>query len=588
MAYLSDSEIETLRNRVDIVDIVSSYIPLQNKGRNKVCQCPFHDDHDPSLTISQDKQIFKCFVCGTGGNVFTFVQKIENISFIEAVYKIAQLSNFELSKPYESINIKKNNDFMHLYRVLEMMIEYTNYQLKSPTSRFALEYLHKRGLTNEIIQKYQIGYDVGHDNVYKFLKAKKQKEGDLFDVGIIGINEHGAYDVFSNRITIPIHDFNGNPIGFTARSIDTNAIAKYINTSTTKLYEKGNVIFNYHRVKSISLNIDSVFLVEGAMDVLAFEKVGIPNVVATLGTACTKQQLKLLRQLHKDIIVFYDGDQAGKHAIYKFGKLANHQISFAIAKNPYELDPDEIINTYGKELFLSITKQSIGWIDFLFDYLLSKYELENYTDKKNYFIEISEEIYKLPNRFERENYIFRLQELTGFNMNHSREKDFSFSKPKSDIRNFNIQIQRGRTIAQYEIIGQMLCGIKAVQIFSDELGFLPDEDCNLLSMYIIDYYRNHESMNISHLYDCIKEAALQDLLLSIVQREFSPEEVSIHVLKDAIIKIKCSVIDEELDAMKKEIKESIDPLLKAKLADRRNYLIRQRKQLFEIESDNEM
>ena len=314
---LSDEEITAVRNSADIAEVIGHYVPLVKKGRSMACVCPFHDDHDPSLSISQDKQIYKCFVCGAGGNVFTFVQNYEKVSFPEAVAKVAEISGYKLSFDPSAFKTPVDPRKDALYKVLAETIRYTHYQLGAQAGTPVREYLANRGIDEATIEKFEIGWNGPGDELLRFLQAKGYNEQDMVAANVVRLNESGLHDVFASRITFPIHDSLGNPIGFTARSMDPEAQSKYINTTETDVYVKGHTVFNYHRAKQPSRQEGRVLLCEGVTDVLAFSRAGMDNVVATLGTACTKEQLRLLRQCSLHLTFCYDGDKAGQNALVR-------------------------------------------------------------------------------------------------------------------------------------------------------------------------------------------------------------------------------------------------------------------------------
>lgn len=589
MARLSEQEINEIRAKADIVDVISRYISVTHKGKGFYATCPFHDDHDPSMSISQDKQIFKCFVCGAGGNVFGFVQKYEQISFLEAVYKVAEYAGVQIEHAYVLPERKVDPHIAALYKVCHDMIEYTHYQLHTPDAQSVKEYLYKRGLTDDIIDRFELGYNPPNDALYKFLHAKKHEDEDMVAAGVTRMSASGMKDVFFNRITIPIHDINGNPVGFSARRLLDSDEAKYINTQETEIYHKGDLIFNYHRAKSEARKVKRVYIVEGAMDVLALEKVDIHHAVATLGTACTKEQLKLMSMLGVDVVLCYDGDQAGKNAAYKFGKLARGQLNFTIVDNRLGLDPDEIIEAYGKDELKKILNKTISWIDFLFDFLLGRYDLENYSQKKEYAKEISDEIVQLKDDFERTNYYIRLRELTGFDMQSTspiKEQQKTAKKQQEyHQRTFLTYPKTGALAAEYEILSQMLNGLAASNYFRDELGFLKDEDSNKLAMYIIDYYRTHKTIHVADLLNVIKEDAVRNLLLMIADWELAQIGVNMDVLREAITKMKVCLLDDKIAFLVEKAKSISDPIGKAKIADERNQLIRERHELWNKEKE---
>lgn len=581
MSRLSEQEINDIRSQADIVDVISHYLTITQKGRNYYAVCPFHDDHDPSMSISKDKQIFKCFVCGAGGNVFSFVQKYEQISFIEAVYKVAEIANIPIDTPLELPQKQVDPQRAALIKVNKDTIEFTHYQLGTLDAQSVKEYLYQRGINDEIIERFELGYNPPNDALYKFLHAKKHEDEHMISAGVTRMSAHGMKDVFYNRIMIPIHDASGIPVGFSARRLLDSEEAKYINTQETLLYHKGDLIFNYHRAKMEARKEHCAYLVEGAMDVLALEKVDMHNALATLGTACTQEQLKLLNALGVPIVVCYDGDQAGKNATYKFGKLAKGVLPFTIVDNRLGLDPDEIIDAYGKEELTSILHKTISWVEFLFDYLLQRYDMENYSQKKEYAMELAEEIAALQDDFERQNYYIRLRELTGFDM---RVKEEHAQQPKRkkqtyEKRAFLTYPKKGDLAAEYEILSQMLVARSASNYFRDELGFLKDTECNQLAMYMIDYYRTHKTIHVADLLNVIHEEPVKDLLIAIAQWELANKEVNMEVMREAVTKMKACLLDEKIERLIEKAKAVSDPLQKAAFADERNQLIRERNEL---------
>ncbi len=587
MARLSEDEIALVRSRASIVDVLSHYIALQKKGRNYVALCPFHDDHNPSMSISEDKQIYKCFVCGAGGNVFTFVSNYEKISFLEAVYKVAEYTGISLSTPLEQANVQHVDPHRStLYRLLKEMIQYAQYELDTEEGIIAKRYLEKRSLNEEIIKRFQIGYNPHEDSVYQYLRAKEFLDEDMVEVGVANLVGSRMMDRFANRVVIPIHDAYGNPVGFTARRLDDHSQeAKYINTAETTIYHKGKLLFNYHRVKEQVKHEQRVFLVEGAMDVLAFEKADMHTALATLGTAFTKEQLQLLKALHAVITICYDGDAAGQNATYKFAKQAVEAgLPIEIVNNVTGLDPDEIVDTYGKEELRSLCEKTISYVDFLFNYLQKRYNLENYTQKKAYAVEIANVIEQVPDAFERKNYYLRLKEIAGFDMEISEEKkEVTKEKIPYQKKQYLILPKSGRERAEYEILSQMLLGAKAAELFKEELGFFKDDDSNKLAMYIIDYYRTHDQISVAELYDLITQERVRDLLLSIAQWELASTNIQQDVLMEAIQKVKACILQDKIQALNEKAKNVNDPISKAAIAKEKNDLIAKRNQLIQEE-----
>lgn len=583
MSWISEDDIKAIRQQADIVDVMSRYITLEKKGKDYKAICPFHDDHDPSLSISTDKQIFKCFVCGTGGNVFTFVQKIENISFLEAVCKVAELIHYPLHMDTSQFQTKVDQN-QPLYDCVQSYIRFLTYELQSENGESVKRYLSQRKINEDIIKRFEIGYAPESSRSVKYLKAKGFNEQILTDTGLIRTHDLDTYAVFDNRLMIPIHDENGNPVGFTARRLNEDKdVAKYINTSETKIYHKGHLIFNYHRAKEFAKKNKRCILVEGAMDVIAFEKADIHESIACLGTACTKEQITLLKRLNVPLVVCYDGDKAGKAATYKFGKLAvDYGLNFSIVKNTTGKDPDEIFNELGKdELYLSVHK-TVSFVEFLFDYLPNQYDLDNYEDKKKFTSEMQSFIERTCTDFEKADYYSRIRDLTGFDLSH---QSANIPAPKKESRNNaavvrNIEpLKNGRTLAEHGVLWMILNSKLAADQFKDQIGFFQDPVCEELSLYCYDMYRNMDHIDFDVLMSYIEKEDVRNLLVSLMENPFHVDGYNEDFFNDSLMKIKECTLQAQIDNLNDQIKNVQDPMLKISLASKKQELIIQRNEI---------
>lgn len=583
MSWISEDDIKAIRQQADIVDVMSRYITLEKKGKDYKAICPFHDDHDPSLSISTDKQIFKCFVCGTGGNVFTFVQKIENISFLEAVCKVAELIHYPLHMDTSQFQPKVDEN-QPLYDCVQSYIRFLTYELQSENGESVKRYLSQRKINEDIIKRFEIGYAPESSRSVKYLKAKGFNEQILTDTGLIRTHDLDTYAVFDNRLMIPIHNENGNPVGFTARRLNEDKdVAKYINTSETKIYHKGHLIFNYHRAKEFAKKNKRCILVEGAMDVIAFEKADIHESIACLGTACTKKQITLLKRLNVPLVVCYDGDRAGKAATYKFGKLAvDYGLNFSIVKNTTGKDPDEIFNELGKdELYLSVHK-TVSFVEFLFDYLPNQYDLDNYEDKKKFTSEMQSFIERTCTDFEKADYYSRIRDLTGFDLSH---QSANIPAPKKESRNNaavvrNIEpLKNGRTLAEHGVLWMILNSKLAADQFKDQIGFFQDPVCEELSLYCYDMYRNMDHIDFDVLMSYIEKEDVRNLLVSLMENPFHVDGYNEDFFNDSLMKIKECTLQAQIDNLNDQIKNVQDPMLKISLASKKQELIIQRNEI---------
>ena len=583
MSWISEDDIKAIRQQADIVDVMSRYITLEKQGKNYKAICPFHDDHDPSLSISTDKQIFKCFVCGTGGNVFTFVQKIENISFLEAVCKVAELIHYPLHMDKSQFQPKVDQN-QPLYDCIQSYIRFLTFELECENGESVKRYLSQRKINEDIIKRFEIGYAPESSRSVKYLKAKGFNEQILTDTGLIRTHDLNTYAVFDNRLMIPIHDENGNPVGFTARRLNEDKdVAKYINTSETKIYHKGNLIFNYHRAKEFAKKNKQCILVEGAMDVIAFEKADIHESIACLGTACTKEQMALLKRLNVPLVVCYDGDKAGKAATYKFGKLAvDYGLNFSIVKNTTGKDPDEIFNELGKdELYLSVHK-TVSFVEFLLDYLPNQYDLDNYEDKKKFTSEMQSFIERTCTDFEKADYYSRIKDLTGFDLSHQNQnipvsKKESRNKP-AVVRNIE-PLKNGRTLAEHGVLWMILNSKLAADQFKDQIGFFQDPVCEELSLYCYDMYRNMDHIDFDVLMGYIEKEDVRNLLVSLMENPFHVDGYNEDFFNDSLMKIKECTLQAQIDNLNDQIKNVQDPMLKISLASKKQELIIQRNEI---------
>ena len=554
---LTEEVINDIRNSADIAQVIGHYIPLVKKGKGYSALCPFHDDHDPSLSISEDKQIYKCFVCGNGGNVFTFVSNYKKIPFPQAVAEVAAI----IGKPIEIDTApKKVSKYQNYYDLLNAMIAYCSYLLNaSKLGEEARNYLEERGLEKEVSEYFNVGLNPDGDRIYEYLKNHGFKDEDMIKTGICRMRDSGMADVFYNRIIFPIHDRDGNPIAFTARDYKGLSDSKYINSSDNIIYTKGDNLYNYHRAKDAARKAGYVLVTEGVMDVIAYHRVDRDNVVATLGTACTKNQIELLRSLSRRIVLSYDGDRAGQAANLKIGEmLLNSGFEVAVVDNRTELDPDEIIKQYGRNALRDLEGRQISYIDFAFSFYRKQYNLDNYEDRKKMTVRMSSLIEKLPDQYDRDNYFNELFELTKIRKRVSQDvHELGYNKKVADI-SFSID---GLTKAEYLIIAQIAMSRKALDIYERKLGCLLDENAQKLSMMIIDDYRHNEHCSLSRIYDQCDDDNIRNMISNLALLETLPSEFDEEALSGAIEKVKTEIKYRKMSDLKNKISSlsTIDP-----------------------------
>ena len=407
MARYSDEIIDEIRQNNDIVDVISQYVHLKRSGRNFFGLCPFHNEKSPSFSVSPDKQIFHCFGCGVGGNVYTFLMKIEGINFIEAIQMLAERANINLPTLENNADTAKEELKAKVYKVNAFTADFYHKNLYLPTAKIAQEYVKKRKLSNETLKSFQIGFSGKFDELYQELKKQGFQEREILESGLVNKNEKGQYiDRYRNRLMFPICDVRGKVIAFGGRVLDDTK-PKYINSPENVVYSKGRNLFGLNVAKKGDLS--KILIVEGYMDVISLHQRGITNVVAPLGTALTQQQGWLLRKNAQQIILSFDSDEAGLTAKMRALEiLQNMGCDIRILQMEGAKDPDEFIIKYGNARFLNLVDKALSVIEFKVRLLKRNLNLENVNDKIKFLNEIAKLISKIDNTIEREVYIEKI------------------------------------------------------------------------------------------------------------------------------------------------------------------------------------
>lgn len=407
MARYSEEIINEVRQSNDIVDVISQYVHLKRSGRNFFGLCPFHNEKSPSFSISPDKQIFHCFGCGVGGNVITFVSKIEGLNFVETVQMLAERANIQLPTLENNGDIQKEILKDKVYKVNEFAAEYYHQNLYKTQAKIAQEYVKKRQLSNETLKSFRIGFSGKFNELYQELKKQGFEEREILESGLVNKNDRGQYiDRYRNRLMFPICDVRGRVIAFGGRVLDDSK-PKYINSPENIVYSKGRHLFGLNVAKKGDTK--KILIVEGYMDVISLHQRGITNVVASLGTALTEQQGWLLRKNSEQIILSFDSDEAGiKAKLRSIEILQNMGCDLRVLQLEGAKDPDEYILKYGNMRFQNAVDKALSVIEFKVKILKKDLNLENTNDKIKFLNEIAKLISKVDNTIEREVYIEKI------------------------------------------------------------------------------------------------------------------------------------------------------------------------------------
>lgn len=402
----SEDLIEEIRMKNDIVDVISGYVKLQRKGSSYFGLCPFHNEKSPSFSVSPSKQMYYCFGCGAGGNVFTFLMEYENFTFVEALRVLAERAGVELPQLEYSKEAKAQADLKAtLLEVNKLAAKYYYYQLRREGGATAMAYLKGRELSDETINQFGLGYsDKFSDDLYRYLKSKNYSDDILRESGLFNVDERrGMYDKFWNRVIFPIMDVNNRVIGFGGRVMG-DAKPKYLNSPETKIFDKSRNLYGLNLARVSRKK--NLIICEGYMDVIAMHQAGFNNAVASLGTALTSQQASLLKRYTDEVLIIYDSDEAGtKAALRAIPMLKTAGLSTKVINlRPYK-DPDEFIKNLGKEAFQE--RLDHGMNSFLFELkaLEGNYDMDDPQGKTDFYKETARKLLRFEDELERGNYM---------------------------------------------------------------------------------------------------------------------------------------------------------------------------------------
>ena len=500
--------IDDLLKKADITNIVSRYIPVTKKGRNFVALCPFHDDKNPSLSISPDKQIFKCFVCGTGGSAITFVQNYEKISFPQAVKKVADWVGY--SDPRLMVNdqaIQRDEKLEPFFKCLEDLLEYYHFGLASEEGKLARDYLLQRGLDQPVLETFKIGYALKDGSTtIQYLIKRGHLRNVIESLGITA-SSNQQVDRLSGRIIFPIHNRDGRVVGFSGRLLENiDGQAKYVNSTDSPIFTKGQILYNYHQVKLSSKRSGFVYLLEGFMDVIALHRANIPQAIALMGTAVTNQHIKLLQSLGVEIRICLDQDQAGQVAMMKMIQplsKANVSFRFVIADKETR-DADEILLSDGEKGLQNYLQQLVPKMDFSFHFYQKVMPLTS-TEQRVAFINRMLPLIAISPELEQIDYLKRLGQLTNYALKdlqsslksiQTQQQDY-FEEYRPEIKVLN-RLKR----AEKAILFNMFQSQDAIDLYQAEVKFFHDDIYRQIANYFMEVYQSdppdHQSL-INHI-----------------------------------------------------------------------------------------
>lgn len=400
------SPVEEIKERLNIVEVIGEYVPLKKAGANHKARCPFHNEKTPSFTVSEPKQFFHCFGCGKGGDIFTFIQEMEGVEFPEALRILARKANVLLRPTMP----QEHNERTRLFDCLQLTASFFHATLNAaPDGRSARDYLVHRGVSEEIINQFTVGYSLPQwDSLVKFLQQRGIAEQTMERAGLVirSPKTAGMYDRFRGRVMFPIHDHHGQVVGFGARTLDPKQKeAKYVNSPQTMLYNKSAVLYGLPFAKKFIQKMDAVVIVEGYMDVLALHQAKFRNVVAASGTALTQEQVRLLQRYSHNVILAFDADRAGLAAAWRGMQIAvTEGMNIKVLVLPRGQDPDDVVRD-NPETFRNLALVAPSFMEYAFQTILEPLDLRNVIQKKRAAAELFPMIALFPDKIEQTHYL---------------------------------------------------------------------------------------------------------------------------------------------------------------------------------------
>lgn len=558
--------LKEIKARADIVDVISAYLPsVQKKGRNYEALCPFHTDHDPSLKINKEKQIFNCFVCHTSGDVFSFVQKYDKCSFEEAVRKVCEIINFDDPRLHKKVYVKPvDENLVPLYGCINELQKLYIYALATDEGKIARDYLDGRHINDEQRKKFGLGYSFedGKKTV-DYLKQKGFSLKNIEDIGIALAQTKGMSDHNQGRLIFPICNASGQVVGFSARKMgQEDDSPKYINSPETKIFTKGNVLYNYHNAKQTAKHEGYVYIVEGFMDVFALDTIGITSVVALMGTKLTSQHIELIRRLNVEVRLCLDCDKAGQESMMSIlSQLDKAKLNYRLVSMPGEIrDPDEILKQDGEEKLKVFVNSLVDPFIFAMNYYKNTSPLGSVEDRKKVVSHFMTLIASTQSKLIQDDYLYKLAEVTGFSVGALKEQLKSLSKNvkasdynyQSGDLSFEVKpIQKDyRRIEKAEriVLEQMLNNADAVKYYEENIKYFVIEEYHTLANFIIEFIdKNSGELSPQLLMTYIQNSDVEnkDAIVNSLTRfafESLPKVFSKAILDDCKL-----VIDDERD-----------------------------------------
>ena len=561
--------INEVRRKNDIVDVIGEKIPLEKRGKNYFGVCPFHDDTNPSMSVSREKQIYTCFSCHATGNVFTFLMNYEHKEFNQVLSELANRVGITLNG-FKTKKISTKYD--EWYKIYDLANKYYQNNLLTKEGEGAREYLKNRSIDDLTVKEFEIGYSLrNRDDLTKLLTAKGHSIDLLNKVGL----SNEDHDIYNSRLMFPLHDLNGKVIGFSGRIITSGKQNKYLNTKETELFKKGKLLYHYHIAREEARVKKSVIIMEGFMDIIRASTVGIKNTVATMGTALTRDHIKEIKRLSNNIILCFDGDEAGVKATIASGELFKSEgIEVKVISLPGEDDPDTYILKNGRDAFETLINNAIYYSDFKIKNLSRNRNFASSEEKANYIHEVLEEASKINDSIRTEIILKDLAKKfeIGYNTLEKSFKELVNTKEiKKEVITTPKTIQHKKKDkyqkASLNIIYYMLNKQDIIDMVEDEHLVFPTEALRALESEIVYFYHKYGFINEADFYTYLTpKGELLNLLNEVLEMDLKTV-VTKEELFDYFKVIREYNLKRTIANLEEKIKNETDPVRQVKYAE---------------------
>ncbi len=567
--------LEEIKSKLDITDVVSKYVTLNQKGGRHWGCCPFHHEKTASFSVDRSRQFFHCFGCKESGDIIKFIQQVEATDFLGAVTILAKMAGVEVpqfSKSNGQDNTKEKLDKRNrIFTLLKDVARYYNSMLKTPEAKEVNEYLVNRGISEKTISKFGLGFSPDWTSSITYLRKLGYTNDEMVKAGIAGEKNGRYYDAYAGRIMFPVIKQTGEVVAFGGRTMDKNAQAKYKNTAETEFFHKKDVLYGLNLIKKLRLkeSVTSIILVEGYMDAISVYEAGFENVVASLGTAFTKEQANMISYYVKDLYISYDGDSAGiKGALLGVEKSSGKDLNIKIVSMPKGLDPDEIIKKQGVEAYQKLLDEAMSVVDFKVAIVKEKYNIENQSERKQYIDGILKVISKLDNKSEEDFYLQKLRDESGVRYEALVEDLESIRQGEKTVR-VVVEEELKSIEAPITAIRYILChvidGKSKIEDIKCIERFLIDETQQKIYHYL---QKNDNISQISSLFRTFDDKEKLELanILNVKEENNIEEAIQDKYYRDCLYKFKEKELNEELIRYNSLFKKEKDVTRKKEIA----------------------